>query len=68
MADPNDPVVIRYLGLFTKAQQAIDNNIAFLANATPTNADVVAQVRALTRQHDAIIRLLLGLLDDTTGT
>jgi hypothetical protein len=45
------------LDLHTKARQAYTNNRTYLAIATPTNAQVVAQVRALTRQMNALMRL-----------
>ena len=54
--------------LQTKATNAIATNNKFLAITSPTNAQAVAQVQALTRQNTAIIRLLLGLLDSTAGT
>lgn len=57
-------------------------NNAYLALPTPTNAQVVAQVRALTQQNnalvaqaraitkqvDALIRLALGQVDDVSDT
>lgn len=48
------------LDLHTKARQAYTVNRAFLANAAPTNAQVLAQVRALTRQNQALIRLVVA--------
>jgi hypothetical protein len=47
----------------TAAGNALDGNRTFLAIQSPTNAQVVAQVRALTRQNQGLIRLTLGLLD-----
>jgi len=51
------------------------DNATYLAIASPSAAQVAAQVRALTRQSTtqareltAVIRLLLGLLDSTDGT
>ncbi len=54
--------------LRSKAQQALAVNATFLALGAPTNPQVIAQVQRLTRENTAIIRLLLGLLDDTSGT
>lgn len=51
-----------------RAQQALAANATFLANASPTNAQVLAQTRLLTRQTSVLIRLVLNLLDSTDGT
>ena len=67
MADPNDPVTINYLAIYTKGVQAIANNAAFLAIPTPTQAQTVAQVQLLTRECTAIMRLLVNQLDTTDG-
>ncbi len=53
--------------LQTQAANALTTNSAFLAIAAPTNAQVLAQTKALTRQTSALIRLTLGLLDSTDG-
>lgn len=45
------------------AEQALAANRTFLALTNPTNAQVVAQVKALTRQNSALIRLALGRFD-----
>lgn len=42
------------------AENAVANNQAFLALTTPTNAQVVAQVRDLTRQLNHVIRLVVN--------
>jgi len=52
----------------TQATTAIGVNRTFLALATPTNAQVVAQVRALTRQNNGIIRLLVNRVSLADGT
>lgn len=51
-----------------RAAAALDANAAFLANNSPTNAQVLGQVRLLTRECNAVIRLLLGMLNSTDGT
>lgn len=53
----------------SRAQAALAANATFLAlGPSPSNAQVIAQVRALTRQSTGEIRLLLGLTDSTDGT
>ena len=47
------------------AEVALTNNRTYLAIPTPTQAQAGAQVAALTRQNNGIIRQLLGLLDGT---
>jgi len=54
--------------LRAKATTALTNNAAFQAIASPTNAQAVTQVQALTRQVNGLIRLANSLLDDTSGT
>ena len=51
-----------------KAAAALAANATFLALPSPTNAQVVAQVQRNAKECSAVIRLLLGLLDSTTGT
>lgn len=51
-----------------RATQALAGNNNYLGIASPTNAQVVTQVARLTRESSGVIRLLLGLVDDTTGT
>lgn len=63
-----DPRMTNMTSLTDKATQALSANVAFLAIASPTAAQVATQVKALTRQVDALIKLQLDLLDDTTGT
>jgi hypothetical protein len=56
------------IDLRDKARAAVTSNRDFLAISTPTNAQVLAQVRALTKQMNAVIRLKIAidLLDDDT--
>lgn len=54
--------------LRAKAAAALDANATFLALASPSNAQTLAQVQRLTRECNALIRLVIGRLDDTTGT
>ena len=52
--------------LRNQAIVAMQGNRDFLNIAgTPTNAQVLAQVKALTRQNNGVMRMLLGLLDGT---
>jgi len=44
---------------------ALQNNRAFLDIANPTNAQAISQIRALTRQNNGIIRLILNKLEGT---
>lgn len=48
-----------------RAANALQSNRDFLAIATPTNAQAVAQIKALTRQVNGLIRLAVGALDGT---
>lgn len=54
----------------SKASDALTVNSAFLDIALQdmTQADIVKQVRALTRQNNALIRLVLGNFSDISDT
>lgn len=52
--------------IFQAAQTALANNATYLALASPTTAQVTAQVKALTRQIDALIRMTVGDFSSTT--
>lgn len=54
--------------LHDRARQALTANDTFLALASPTNAQTLAQVRSLARQVNALIRLEVADLDSTAGT
>lgn len=58
------------LDLHARARTALAGNATYLALATPTAAQTTAQVKALTRQINALIRLVVAadLLTDNTGT
>lgn len=51
-----------------KANTALTTNATYLAITSPNAAQNTAQAKALTRQVNAIIKLMLGLLDDLNGT
>lgn len=46
-----------------RAIKALESNKTFLALTSPTNAQVLAQVKALTRQVNGVMRLSLNKLD-----
>lgn len=51
--------------LRSQAETALESNRTFLALASPSNAQTLAQVKSLTRQMNAVIRLVVGKLDGT---
>ena len=65
---PGSAETVNRLSIQKKAGNALAANQAFLANGSPTNAQVLAQVQLLTREMNALIRLVLGHLDSTDGT
>lgn len=68
---PDPPIVINKRTVEDRARAALTANAAFRALQSPTNAQVLAQVRRLTAQCSALIRLALNELDtidDTNGT
>lgn len=51
-----------------RAAAALTANDTYLAIGSPTNAQNLAQIRALTRECSGVIRLLLSRLETTAGT
>lgn len=62
------PSLVNQATITQRAQAALATNTTYLAIPTPSNAQIAAQVQALTKECSALIRLLLGLLDSTAGT
>lgn len=62
------PEVANQQSLIGKAQAALTGNATYLAVASPSTAQNTAQVQALTRQVNTLVRLLLSQFDTTTGT
>jgi hypothetical protein len=67
-ATPEGAAAVNGKTLRDRATTALTGNATYLALASPTTAQNTAQIRALTRQMDALIRLTVGALDTTTGT
>lgn len=51
--------------IYGQVAQALADNTAFLAIASPSAAQNAAQIKALTRQVNKLIRLAVGQLDAT---
>lgn len=64
-ADAAESEQVNESTLKQQASQAWSSNKDYLALATPTNAQVAAQVKALTRQMNGVIRLVTRRLDGT---
>lgn len=54
--------------LLQKSATALQNNQAYLSIAQPTSAQAVAQVAALTRQVNGVVRVLTASLNSLAGT
>jgi hypothetical protein len=61
-------VVSNKTALLSRANAALTVNQAFLNLANPDQDQALAQVTALTRQVDALIYLVLDVLNDISGT
>lgn len=59
------PELVNAQTIRDQATAALQANRDFLAIASPTNAQVLVQVRALTQQNVKVIRQVLGLFDGT---
>ena len=57
--------IVNQRAILGQAVTALTNNTAYLAVNNPNSAQVVAQVEALTRQNNKIIRLILQRFDAT---
>ena len=62
------PEVVNRDAITARAVAALNVNATFLSVGSPSNAQVLAQVQALTKECSGLIRLLLGLLDSSAGT
>lgn len=67
-ASPEGTAAVNEKSLRDKATAALTANATYLALASPTAAQNTAQIRALTRQMNALIRITVRALDTTTGT
>lgn len=67
---PDSGEVVAQRDLHGKARLALTGNTTFLGVANPSNAQNAAQLKALTRQVNAMIRLVVAgdLLGDNTDT
>ena len=65
---PLTPEQINYETLIQRATKALTANGAYLALTSPTQAQAVAQVKVLTRECNALIRLAVSALDDISDT
>lgn len=62
---PEDVTVTNQRTLQQQAQAALISNRTYIALAAPTTAQTTAQVKALTQQMQAVMRMALGQFDAT---
>ena len=67
-AIPECIVDVNRAALVAKANTALTSNATYIARTAPTTAQNTAQIKALSLQLDALIRLVGGFLDSTSGT
>lgn len=67
-ANPDAIAEANRRALLDKARAALTSNAAFLADTSVTTAEAITQVKALTRQMNALIRLTAKTLDSQGGT
>ena len=67
--DPyQDAATEAWLAIYPKAEPALANNLDYLAQPAPTQAQAAAQIAALTRQVNVLIRVTFGLWGSDDGT
>lgn len=66
--DAATSVAVNQTALLQASANALATNATYQAIGTPTQAQAVAQVAALTRQVNALIRLAANQLTSTSGT
>lgn len=59
---------VNQASIMSKMKNAVSINKTYLDLTTPTNAQVMAQVKSLTRQMNSVIKILGKDLADTDGT
>lgn len=62
------PAMVNAQTIFGRAAAALTANATYLNVASPSNAQVAAQVKALTRQVDGLIRIALTQYDTTADS
>jgi hypothetical protein len=68
IAENDQRAALNKQDLIVKMRDAVASNKTFLNIATPTNAQVVTQVKTLTRQMNVVLKMVGQDLMDTDGT